>query len=238
MKVIMGICAICGQHKKLSFEHVPPRSAFNDKPIFMQTTEHLWEENSRFFGKKIKSNKGFGSFTLCEQCNNDTGDWYAKDFGEFAHQGMHIIKEMRDVPYVKGTYTIKPLNVFKQIITMFLSADKIGYLRSQKGLSEFILDKSSTDFPNDLKIFIYSNVSSTKRMIGYTIVWDQRLGVQKWAEVNFQPFGYLLAEDSSPAHENMVDVTEWHKIQYNKICKIEMTTAYLKVSSAVIGTYG
>ena len=35
-----GICAPCGEFKKLSFEHVPPKSAFNNKPLFVQTHGH------------------------------------------------------------------------------------------------------------------------------------------------------------------------------------------------------
>src|SRR5215207_914300 len=30
-----GICHLCGQVKVLSFEHVPPEKAFNDKPAFL-----------------------------------------------------------------------------------------------------------------------------------------------------------------------------------------------------------
>lgn len=33
MSRVVGICHICGIHGPLSFEHVPPRSAFNDRPV-------------------------------------------------------------------------------------------------------------------------------------------------------------------------------------------------------------
>ena len=56
-----GFCALCGKFKKLSFEHVPPQSAFNNKPIFFQTHKHLTDQSSYLYGKKIKSNKGFGA---------------------------------------------------------------------------------------------------------------------------------------------------------------------------------
>lgn len=31
-----GICRICGEHKRLTFEHVPPQSAFNSNPVFFK----------------------------------------------------------------------------------------------------------------------------------------------------------------------------------------------------------
>jgi hypothetical protein len=34
-----GKCHICGNTGQLSFEHVPPESAFNDKPIIMKPFE-------------------------------------------------------------------------------------------------------------------------------------------------------------------------------------------------------
>lgn len=32
-KPVIGECRLCGTVTRLSFEHVPPRSAFNDNPI-------------------------------------------------------------------------------------------------------------------------------------------------------------------------------------------------------------
>lgn len=231
-----GQCLICGQFRKLSFEHVPPKNAFNNRPIFIH--KDFGADNP--FTKK-KSNKGFGSDTLCEACNNNTGNWYAKDFGVFAREGMTILKASENtLPIVKGVYNIKPLNVFKQILTMFMSADKSGILRSKEGLVEFILNKSSNDLPKDLNIHLYSNASPVKRMLGYCTVadaLDPNFGVRRWSEINFQPFGYFLTDNCAPATKSMVNITEWHGLKYDTMYRVEMTTAYLKVSSPMIGTY-
>lgn len=236
-KNIEGNCALCGEFKKLSFEHVPPVAAFNSKPIFIQSHEHLTDQSSYVFGKKSRSNKGFGGYTLCETCNNNTGDWYARDFAEFAHQGMEIIQETEPQYIIKGIYKIKPLNVIKQILTMFMSADKSGHLQSQKDLVEFLLNKKSVGMPEKYGIHLYSTLSPKKRMMGYSVVYDPKLGVQKWSEINFQPFGYLLAEESKPAHKHMCDITNFGNINYDKELSVEISTAYLNVESPWIGTY-
>jgi len=237
-KVQEGECALCGKFKKLSFEHVPPQSAFNNKPIFMQNHEHLIDKNSFLYGKKSKSNKGFGGYTLCETCNNSTGDWYARDFGDFAHQGMKIITGLDKLQYtIRGKYQIKPLNVIKQILTMFMSADKSGHLRSQKELVDFILNKEQKNIPSRYKVFLYSTLSSYKRMLGYSVVYAGHLGVQKWSEINFQPFGYLLADESGPAHEHMCEISKFGEFGYDEKISVEITTAYLNVDSPWIGTY-
>lgn len=236
-KNIEGNCALCGEFKKLSFEHVPPAAAFNNKPIFVQGHEHLTDQSSYVYGKKMRSNKGFGGYTLCETCNNNTGDWYARDFADFAHQGMKIIQESQPQYIIKGTYKIKPLNVIKQILTMFMSADKSGHLRSQKDLVEFLLDKESSHMPEKYGVHLYSTLSEKKRMMGYSVVYDPRLGIQKWSEINFQPFGYLLTEESKPAHEHMCDITNFGNINYDEELSLEISTAYLNIESLWIGTY-
>ncbi len=237
-KVKEGECAICGTFGKLSFEHVPPHSAFNNKPILTQNYINLTEESSYLYGKKSKSNKGTGGYTLCLECNNHTGDWYAKDFGDFAHQGMTIIKALGEPQYfISGDYQIKPLNVIKQILSMFMSVDKAGNLRRDQQLVDFILNKKSVHLPNKYKVFLYSTLSKYKRMMGYQIVQTPDKGIQYWSEINFQPFGYLLAIDSEKAHEDMLDISEFGSFEYDELIPVKITTAYLNVNSPYIGIY-
>jgi hypothetical protein len=236
-KNIYGDCALCGKYKKLSFEHVPPQSAFNNKPIFRQTHEHLTDSNSFVYGLRMRSNKGSGGYTLCESCNNDTGDWYARDFSDFAHQGVEILKNSNNPFYVNGFYQIKPLNVFKQILTMFIAIDKSGILRSNKALVNFILNKESIECPIEYKVYLYYTLSVKYRMMGYSFIMDPKLGFQKWSEINFPPFGYVLAEDSLAPFERMVDLTDFKNYKYDEKSSIEFIAPYLIVESPWIGTY-
>lgn len=84
----------------------------------MQKYEHLIEEFNRVYGKMMKSQRGFGKYCLCAQCNNSTGNWYVKDFCEFIRQGSKILSESTSV-VVEEHYDIRPLNVIKQILLMF-----------------------------------------------------------------------------------------------------------------------
>ncbi len=73
-KKVFGNCRICGIYTKLSllsFEHVPPRAAFNDctaagKQIF----ELINKDPDHYFeGKRHISQRDAGAHTLCEKCN-------------------------------------------------------------------------------------------------------------------------------------------------------------------------
>jgi 5-methylcytosine-specific restriction endonuclease McrA len=71
-----GVCCICGTDGKLSFEHVPPRSAFNDHRVFEADIEKLMEGKWAPGERPTEGNwkeKGAGRYSLCMKCNNDTG---------------------------------------------------------------------------------------------------------------------------------------------------------------------
>ena len=186
----------------------------------------------------MRSNKGSGGYTLCEDCNNKTGVWYASDFADFVHQGMSIIRELKTPSrLIKGIYQIKPLNVLKQILTMFMSTDKSGYLRSKTDLIDFILHKEKTGLPTIYEVYLYSTLSTKYRMFGFSWIADEIMGWQKWSEINFKPFGYLLAEESGPAHEYMCNISKFGNFSYDERVFVELTTGYLHIDSEWIGTY-
>ncbi len=238
MKKIVGRCRICGQNKELTFEHVPPKSAFNSSPIRIQEYEHLVNSGSPLYGKSKRSNKGFGQYTLCQSCNNSTGQWYAKDFAQFVKQGMDILTNSdKKSRWIFGTYDIKPLNVLKQIMVMFMVADKSDFLLSDRNLSEYILEKENTALPSRYKVFIYSNYSSRKRMFGIMASMKIGAGIQTWSEISFEPFGYMLAVDSESAHPNMLDITGFSQYDYGHNLPISMRTYFLNTDKPIIGYY-
>lgn len=231
-------CGLCGMETKLTFEHIPPRCAFNNDGIFIQTHEQMSGSESPLLGKRSLSHRGFGKFCLCASCNNSTGNWYAKDFCDFVHQGQKILNKSNPNWLITGEYNIKPLNVLKQILLMFICADSAGTLRKHKGVVKYLMDKTSNDFPEKVHIYIYSNACSYKRMIGYSFGLDTINNEEfYWSEINFEPFGYLLTYDSRPPNPFMVNISGFNEREYNVKCNILLKTAYLKVSNETIGHY-
>ena len=51
-----GTCHICGTYGKLSYEHVPPQAAFNDKPILYKTILEILQGGNfnGLAGKKLQ----------------------------------------------------------------------------------------------------------------------------------------------------------------------------------------
>ena len=70
-----GICHLCGTFGQLSFEHVPPRRAFNELKI---KSFKFWDIYCSKKGRDQQ--KGAGDYTLCNSCNNNTGSCYAESY--------------------------------------------------------------------------------------------------------------------------------------------------------------
>lgn len=68
-----GKCYICGRIGKLSFEHIPPRKAFNERPVIKAQFEELvgLGPDEPITGQIQQ--RGRGEYTLCPRCNNNTG---------------------------------------------------------------------------------------------------------------------------------------------------------------------
>ena len=88
-----GVCHICGKYGKLSYEHIPPQSAFNNVKRKVSTLEESLKDETEnrapwdIEGLKYQQfQKGIGFYTLCESCNNNTGSWYANAYSSIARE--------------------------------------------------------------------------------------------------------------------------------------------------------
>jgi hypothetical protein len=237
MKKRTGICHLCGEFKELTFEHIPPKAAFNDKPIFIQKHEHLFDQKSYVYGKSIRSNNGAGSHCFCASCNNKTGTWYARDFSNFVIQARDHFAKMDSISRLNLIeFDFNPLNVLKQILTMFIGIDHSKLLMNDQSLTSFILEKENKDLPEKYQIYIYNTISDKKRMYG--IQWNNRNGrMNTHSEITFSPFGYFLAIDSSPPISNMTNITNFKKYNFNESKGFIIPLIFLKTDKMFLGEY-
>jgi len=236
-KEFFGNCAICGDFTKLSFEHIPPKKAFNHTPILVQSLESMTNENHPFYKRKRKLNQGFGAYTLCISCNNNTGHWYARDYIDFVYQAGFTLYANKGESWIKGVYRIKPLNVVKQIVSMFMSINQDHKLYKDEKLKEFILNKQKRPLPEQYRIYMFSTWSELKRRNGFAVVVHPQLGIQKWSELSFIPLGFLLTDRSKPAHPDMLDITKFSEFSYNFEIDLPIKTRNLKIIDAIPGKY-
>lgn len=200
--MIEGKCKVCGKTEKLSYEHVPPRKAFNwwKQKVYsgpelikhIQSSDYPWDvKNMR--GKEKQG--GVGGFTLCQSCNNSTGSWYSQSFKDFSAQGLKCVVKHKKV---SGCITvefkgIKPLNVMKQIICMFLSINNPDFSDIHPELRKFVLDRENKIELKDIQIYAHINVGVVLRSVGIAGILYPSEGYSRTvSELTTIPFGFVM----------------------------------------------
>ena len=173
-KAIIGKCRICGREGKLSFEHVPPQKAYNQE-LTIEYTLESWVRKQQVKGKQRQG--GIGDFTLCEQCNSDTGSWYGNEYVKWAAIGFDVLNILdRNPDILSGKSTIAvalkgvyPLRFLKQGIICLFSVIGISpnssFADNNPDLVSFVLDRYETNLPEKYQFFLklYRKPSKLRR---------------------------------------------------------------------------
>jgi hypothetical protein len=214
----IGTCCICGKEGKLSFEHVPPRSAFNNHPVFVANIKELignWDGELRSIKGKVHQ-LGAGDYTLCEKCNSGTGAWYGNAFADWAYQAFRVLTFARGEPSLYYNFRVFPLRVIKQIVCMFFSSNGPDFRIVHPDLVKFVLDREARHLKPSIRIYTYYNLAPVSRQSGVA----SSLNVEKrhgytFSEIAYLPLGYLMTLDSEVPDKRPIDISFFGDYQYN-----------------------
>lgn len=182
-KNIIGTCALCNaKNITLTKEHIFPgakRNRCNNLPfeatLFKDTISTPIAGTQSIMNFKELSEKGLvnhkqgGSsvYSLCEECNNNTGSWYGNVYIDWKSQWDQIRKFHlnQNSKSIEGKITFNPLRFLKQIVSCFISIDYPNHegdlsiednLRNiQPELFDFVLDPQKRCNFNNLRIFVH-----------------------------------------------------------------------------------
>lgn len=195
-----GRCHICGKDRRLSFEHIPPRSMGNDHSIKSYRGVDIIEKTGGFDTstkegvRYAKMRRGAGFRTLCKECNSYLGANYVREFAG-------CIKELKarfiqDPPssnaksiHLEGG-RINVLAFFKHVISNFCATTPCG---SMADCRTFLLDKESNDFPDRYRLYMYAIPDPNSLMIttGWMTLFSMK-GVYTLAHIAMFPVGFTL----------------------------------------------
>ncbi|MDY3520917.1 hypothetical protein PG614_04505 [Riemerella anatipestifer] len=218
-KKVLGICKLCKKEKELTYEHIPPKSAFNRNTKFYELSLMDYFQNAKDYvdGKlkpKAKVNQGgLGKHCLCEDCNGFLGQNYVRDYKKFAEVAYAIISHHRDYKcYEFDVSDINLLNFIKEIIAIFICQNELYFTDHYEGLREFVLDKTSSNLPDRYKVYMYLNDEGNVRSgnLMYTNTWGTI------CEFTFKPFGFVLSIDNPNPFIELSHVTGFKDYATNK----------------------
>lgn len=219
----VGHCRLCGNYKKLSFEHVPPKSAFNDHQVLFQTMQDMLRGHSF---KKFP--RGIGSFSLCEDCNTKTGAWYAEAFVSWTRQGFEWLDKVGG-SLLSLPFYIRPLNVLKQALVMALAMAPEASIDYHYDLRRFVLNKDQKHLPPRYRVHVYFNLKGQPRFASGMAIMRVDTGTANYveAEVALPPFGYCITSPvrgvkSLAESQRLYDITWFSAYSYNNWTPIHL----------------
>jgi len=161
-----GHCRICGQHGKLSEEHIPPKGAENRGRVSVVK----WVEELQRFQEITRHGNGAKVFTTCEACNTlSNRAQYDKAYIDLIQQFLlqhSPLAESVNPTLVSFTAKIDRLLFLKRVMFQFLATNQL-LLDSPKvkALQESIRDPVA---PVALfgKVFLYAQPNRIDRSTG------------------------------------------------------------------------
>ena len=233
-------CAICGKQGPLSFEHVPPNKAFNDRRVFKaELGKHFLSLGAEEIRMGEISQKGMGEYSLCIKCNNDTGGWYGSHFIGWCYQGMDILVKCKGKPTLLYLNYLFPLSILKQIITMFFSVSYGSLRHAHPELVRFVLNKEMKYLNPKYRIFVYYNIEGRFRWMGNCVRANFQTGTfDQVLELSFPPFGYYMTcNGAEPPNPSMFEITYFANFGYKEFSVQTMALPVLPTWSIIPGDY-
>ena len=237
-----GECHICNSVGDLSFEHVPPRAAFNDRLVISVKFEQAITLGPGEEARGSIQQRGAGGYTLCTRCNNLTGKWYGARFVDWCYQGMDILQRSGGIPtLIYITYAF-PLAILKEIITMFFSVNTPSFARANPELVKFVLNRDKKYLPPKYRVFVYYNITGVWRRTGFSVRGrlengTSRLSTCTLSEINYPPFGYVMTIDSSPPDERLIEITHFARYEYSQFDVLHLQLPVLPTHLIFPGDY-
>lgn len=197
----MGRCRICGRVRPLSFEHVPPESAFNDSGMLLSTIGAWIVKQQGGKTRDRYQQHGGGVYSLCEPCNNNTGSWYGCEYVRWAKRIMPIVAQWPASQAV-GLFAMTachPLRLLKQAVTMFLAVGTEGFTDKHPALRRFVLDKTAAHLPPEYEFYMNFYRGPEIRTIPLAGRVKFETGAQDaLGEVAFPPMAFVMTFESPP----------------------------------------
>jgi len=233
-----GYCHICGKYGFLSKEHVPPQKAFNDRRTIKIQFEKALTLGPDEISEGPKQRGGIYMYTLCSQCNNDTGTWYGYRFVDWCYQGMDILIKSRGKPTLVYLNKLYPLSILKQIITMFFSLNTAEFRKPNQELVKFVLNRDMRHLPPKYRFFVYYNIEGRLRYVGFGGVYNIRTRrFTMIGEISYPPYGYVMTIDSEPPDKRLFEITHFADYLYNEFTIMELKLPVLPTHTPLPGDY-
>lgn len=231
-KRVEGKCKLCGKVKPLTFEHVPPESAFKSFAVkeipFEESIKLITGEDGRLpwdmKGLKGKLNqRGGGGYYLCSECNSNTGSWYITEYVRFVRTLHEVLSDLNPKPNERCYFKVEklhPLQIFKAIMTMFCDINYECF--GDESLREFLLNKESNVFDKGkYSVYLYLTKGPMVRINSLAAMCRSDVGIVMQSEISRYPLGMVLYINKPKVLIPLgLDITQFADCKYSDECNV------------------
>ncbi len=208
-------CHVCGRVSKLTLEHVPPESAFNNcSSLFERLMKPKGAKDSAL---AVRIRGGFRVRTLCADCNNRVCSPYAEAYVNFVR---HLVEAPRlFAPYGGGRLLRVPCDTLllaKEIATMILAIEPFGTANIQSSLRPFVMNPEATcDPPFQVWAFLVPEAPEVGTITRFHARMDTFAPGYRFfgGEISWFPFGFVYGREIGQGYlpETLTDITHWFR---------------------------
>lgn len=222
-----GYCTVCSAHcQQLTLEHVPPQSCYprNIRLDNYRYEDLLKQAQNNPLGRLSDLRRsgvtqgGMKLHATCDRCNNYvSGQWYAPAYAEWVFQLLHV-NSGRTVKHIAVPFRIRPLNILKQIVYMFLVINPT-FRDYRRQLESFVLYQHTTQIPGRMRFYAGWYMGFRAKHGGHTARANIFAGPHlTWiSEIGMRPLALLMTVDQDRRQEGLLDITDWsHHFRYDQ----------------------
>ncbi len=219
-------CSLCGTFCELSFEHIPPKSAFNKNTRYkiVAYEEVLKQENilEAKFKSKIEQG-GIGYYSLCRQCNNFLGLNYVNAYTAYSNSFIEFVKKKQFDYFQLTMHEFEAAKVLKQIASMFISLNTWSFSESHYELRNFILNPNIQDLPSKYRFFNYLKGEGDIRNARVSVIGDLNSATTVMgSEIAFPPLGHVMTIDFKGSLSYHHEITNFKNFRVDEFVSTDL----------------
>lgn len=194
---------MCREHGDLTFEHIPPKSCYNDRAVELLKGEQIIGLEPGEVRRGRVQQRGAGDYCTCASCNNATGRLYVPETRRWVERGADLLGRIGDregqdtAPFFRfidvAFLGVTPLLFLKQVVFMFLCVNGPGFSAAHPDLATFVLNRESQDLSDVCHFHLGLTWGPGARSVGGSgVASTATRNVTYLSDISYAPFTYTM----------------------------------------------
>lgn len=227
-----GRCWLCGQWRRLTREHIPPRSAFNNRPLLLLEVSKRSHETGVLHWASRRE-EGLIARSLCGECNSWSGAKYGTHYAEFVANLADLVEKAHDGARIYLCGVRRPLSILKQVLQCFVSANGAEFVHKNAWVRRFLRNSRNQEWPSDTFAYLFATNSRGGRKSGVAGYIDfSQHKTRVVSEFTFWPLGTVLSFWEPLDDRRLTPIHHWTKYDYGYSGRIDISLTVNPVASA------